>query len=87
MRVDLTKWMPHDKSMQVESSRFVGTCLQSLGSLKGYIIQIIIENLPVSTKVFATNEEALAIENEIWEAMQGGAIGTLIEVKGSRNDY
>ena len=71
MRVDLTKWMSHDKSIQVDSKRFMGTSVQSLGNLQGHAIQILIEGLPIPSKKFGTYEEAKQAENDIWEAMGG----------------
>ena len=73
-QVDLSRWMNNDKNGKFNSDLFMGTMIQSLGELKGYIVQIIFPDLAIPTKKYATNEEAVKAEYEIWESIEGKPI-------------
>lgn len=66
-QVDLSKWQQSDKpQFKINPDFFIGTMIQSNGTLKGYTVQIALVGLVIPTKVVQTNEEAIAIEKEIW---------------------
>lgn len=69
MRVDLKPWIPEDKNVQVESSHFIGTIIQQL-AIGNYKVQMLFPTLAVPSRSYATNEEALKAQDEIWAAMQ-----------------
>ena len=76
MQVDLKAkgWVNEDKNAKLNSDFFVGTIIQSLGDLKGYIVNIMFHGIAIPSKKVMTYEEADKIENDIWDTIQGGSL-------------
>ena len=76
MQIDLKArgWVNADKNTKLNSDFFVGTIIQSLGDLKGYIVNIMFYGIAIPSKVIMTYEDAQKLESEIWETIQGGSL-------------
>lgn len=72
MMIDLRerRWINDDKNVKMNSDFFIGTTIQSLGDLKGYSVHIMFFGLSIPSRIIATWEDSIKLENEIWKEMQ-----------------
>jgi hypothetical protein len=69
MKVDLKPFLPSDKNFKAEGDLMMGTTIQNFG-LGKYSVQMIFLGMAIPSKMVGTNEDAVALEEEIWKAVK-----------------